>query len=55
MEAYIRAGKFREAGFVAKEANEFMAEDARTVLLKGNVWKHIKGGMTDNRDKARGS
>lgn len=51
--AYLEAGKFREAGFYAKEANEIMPGDARTVLLTGNVWEHIKGGMTDNREKVR--
>eukprot|EP00904_Undaria_pinnatifida_P001371 jgi/Undpi1/11234/HiC_scaffold_30.g13532.m1 len=51
--AYLQAGKYREAGFAAKEANEVMPGDARTVLLTGNVWEHIKGGMTDNRLKAK--
>eukprot|EP00903_Cladosiphon_okamuranus_P008735 g8367.t1 len=51
--AYLQAGKFRKAGFAAKEANEVMPGDARTVLLTGNVWEHIKGGMTDNRHKAK--
>ncbi|CAM9332755.1 unnamed protein product [Pylaiella littoralis] len=51
--AYLQAGKFRKAGFVAKEANEIMPGDARTVLLTGNVWEHIKGGMTDNRHRAK--
>lgn len=50
--AYLQGGKYREAGFAAKEANEVMPGDARTVLLTGNVWEHIKGGMTDNRHKA---
>lgn len=53
MNAYLQAEKFRKAGFAAKEANEVMPGDARTVLLTGNVWEHIKGGMTDNRHKAR--
>ncbi|CAM9451125.1 unnamed protein product, partial [Hapterophycus canaliculatus] len=51
--AYLKASKFRKAGFAAKEANEVMPGDARTVLLTGNVWEHIKGGMTDNRHKAK--
>ncbi|CAM9599204.1 unnamed protein product [Ectocarpus fasciculatus] len=51
--AYLQAGKFRKAGFAAKEANEVMPGDARTVLLTGSVWEHIKGGMTDNRHKAK--
>ncbi|CBJ30595.1 Putative subunit of the Anaphase Promoting Complex [Ectocarpus siliculosus] len=51
--AYLQAGKFRKAGFAAKEANEVMPGDARTVLLTGSVWEHIKGGMTDNRLKAK--
>lgn len=54
MNAYLQAGKFRKAGFAAKEANEVMPGDARTVLLTGNVWEHIKGGMTDNRHKVIG-
>ncbi|CAM9877479.1 unnamed protein product [Ascophyllum nodosum] len=51
--AYLQAGKYREAGLAAKEANEMMPDDARTVLLTGNVWEHVKGGMIDNRHKAR--
>ena len=53
MNAYLQAGKYREAGLAAKEANEMMPDDARTVLLTGNVWEHVKGGMIDNRHKAR--